>query len=139
MSPERSYKFILGFAGTPELSEFKCNGSMNYNSSASNGNDPRGFAWCSGEYRCGMYNHYYPPNAAAWDCITSVTTDPTPPPDKPTLYSAFGWRTARSMHPGGVNILLADGSCHFVNNDIDMKLWQGMSTRAANDSAGHFQ
>ena len=132
-SAERSYKFVLGFGGTPELSDFKCNGSMNYNSAASNGNDPRGFAWCSGEYRCGMYNHYYPPNAAVCDCIASVTTDPTPPPDKPKLYSAFGWRTARSMHPDGVNVLLADGSVHFTNDNIDMMLWQAMSTRAAAD------
>jgi prepilin-type processing-associated H-X9-DG protein len=132
-SVERSYKFVLGFGGAPELSELKCNGSMNYNSTASNGNDPRGFAWCSGEYRCGMYNHYYPPNAADYDCIASVTTDPTPPPDKPKLYSSFGWRTARSMHPGGVNTLLADGSAHFVNDDIHVTLWQAMSTRDAAD------
>jgi prepilin-type N-terminal cleavage/methylation domain-containing protein/prepilin-type processing-associated H-X9-DG protein len=134
-SVERSYKFILGFGGTPELSDFKCNGSMNYNSTASSGNDPRGFAWCSGEYRCAMYNHYYPPNAAAYDCITSVTTDPTPPPDKPKLYSSFGWRTARSMHLGGVNILLADGSAHFVHDEIHLTLWQAMSTRDAADDA----
>jgi prepilin-type processing-associated H-X9-DG protein len=134
-SAERSYKFVLGFGTTPDLSDFKCNGSMNYNSALSNGNDPRGFAWCSGEYRCGMYNHYYPPNAPAYDCITSVTTDPTPPPDKPILYSAYGWRTARSMHPGGVNALLADGSANFINNEIAWALWQAMSTRAAEDDA----
>jgi prepilin-type N-terminal cleavage/methylation domain-containing protein len=136
-SAERSYKFVLGFAGTPELSDFKCNGSMNYNSAASNGNDPRGFAWCSGEYRSAMYNHHYPPNAAAFDCIASVTTDPTPPPEKPLLYSSFGWRTARSMHPAGVNVLLADGSASYLGNDIDLKLWKAMSTRdAADDAAG---
>jgi type II secretory pathway pseudopilin PulG len=134
-SAERSYKFVLGFAGTPDLSDLKCNGSQNYNSAASNGNDPRGFAWCSGEYRCGMYNHYYPPNAPAYDCIASVTTDPTPPPDKPVLYSAYGWRTARSMHPGGVNAVLADGSANFINHDIALKLWQALSTRAAEDDA----
>jgi prepilin-type N-terminal cleavage/methylation domain-containing protein/prepilin-type processing-associated H-X9-DG protein len=135
-SVERSYKFILGFGGTPELSDLKCNGSTSFNSSSGNGNDPRGFAWCSGEYRCAMYNHYYLPNAAAYDCITSVTTDPTPPPDKPKLYASYGWRTARSMHPGGVNVLLADGSAHLVNNDIDMTSWQAISTRdAADDSA----
>jgi prepilin-type processing-associated H-X9-DG protein len=132
-SAERSYKFVLGFAGAPDLSDLKCNGSQNYNSAASNGNDPRGFAWCSGEYRCGMYNHYYPPNAAACDCIASVTTDPTPAPDKPKLYSAYGWRTARSMHPGGVNILMADGSANFLNDVVDRALWQAMSTRDAAD------
>jgi prepilin-type N-terminal cleavage/methylation domain-containing protein len=131
--PERNYKFLLSFSGTPELTDFKCNGSMNYNSAALNGNDPRGFAWCSGEYRCATYNHYYLPNAEFYDCITSATTDPTPAPEKPILYSAYGWRTARSAHVGGVNVVLADGSAHFFNNDVNRTLWQALSTRNAAD------
>ena len=91
-SPNRSYKFVLSFSSTPNLTDAKCDATQNYNSIASSGNDPRGFAWCSGEYRCTTYNHYYPPNAATCDCITSVTIDPTPPPAKPLLYSAYGWR-----------------------------------------------
>jgi prepilin-type processing-associated H-X9-DG protein len=98
-----------------------------------NGNDPRGFAWCSGEYRCASYNHYYSPNAAHYDCITSVTVDPTLPPQK--LYSAYGWRTARSSHPSGVNAAFADGSTHFIRDDIDISLWRGLSTRDSGDAA----
>jgi prepilin-type processing-associated H-X9-DG protein len=100
---------------------------------ASSGNDPRGFAWCSGEYRCATYNHYYPPNAPICDCITSVTVDPTPPPAKPLLYSAYGWRAARSLHPGGVNILMADGSVRYIGDEVDLILWRGLSTRNAGD------
>ena len=96
-----------------------------------NGNDPRGFAWCSGEYRCALYNHYYAPNAANFDCITSVTVDPTLPPQK--LYSAYGWRTARSAHPGGVNVLYADGSARFIDNGISPIAWKALSTRNATD------
>ncbi len=128
-SPQRSYKFVLSFAGPADLSDVKCGGSMNYNSAASSGNDPRGFAWCSGEYRCAMYNHYYGPNASEYDCIASVVTDSTPPPAKPKLYSAYGWRSARSMHPGGVNVLFADGSARFFGDEIDVGLWRGLSTR----------
>jgi hypothetical protein len=135
-SPERSYKFPLSFGGVPDLSDLKCMGSMNFNSTAATGNDPRGFAWCSGEYRATMYNHYYPPNAAAYDCITSVTTDPTPPPSKPRLYAAYGWRAARSAHLGGVNAALADGSCRFVYDGVDPAVWQAMGTRDGEDTAG---
>ncbi len=129
--PERHYKFSLGFSATPDLTDTRCNSSRNFNSSLGNGNDPRGFAWCSGEYRCALYNHYYPPNTANYDCITSVTVDPSVPPKK--LYSAYGWRTARGAHPAGVNVLLADGSVQFTSNSIDLLIWQHLSTRDSHD------
>jgi prepilin-type N-terminal cleavage/methylation domain-containing protein/prepilin-type processing-associated H-X9-DG protein len=132
-TPQRSYKFVLSFSSSPNLTDAKCDASLKYNSIASSGNDPRGFAWCSGEYRCATYNHYYPPNSTTCDCITSVTVDPTPPPAKPLLYAAYGWRAARSLHPGGVNILLADGSLHYIADEIDLNLWRGLSTRNAGD------
>lgn len=133
-TPQRNYKFSLGFTAVTDLTDAKCNGTRNFNSTASNGNDPRGFAWCSGEYRCALYNHYYLPNADDFDCITSVTVDPTMPPER--LYSAYGWRTARSVHPGGVNIVFADGAARFVQDSIELAIWRGLSTREATDAAG---
>jgi prepilin-type N-terminal cleavage/methylation domain-containing protein/prepilin-type processing-associated H-X9-DG protein len=134
VTPERNYKFTLGFSAVSDLTDARCDGTQSYNSAMGNGNDPRGFAWCSGEYRCASYNHYYSPNAANYDCITSVTVDPTLPPQK--LYSAYGWRTARSNHSGGVNALFADGSTRFIRDDIDISLWRGLSTRDAQDATG---
>jgi prepilin-type processing-associated H-X9-DG protein len=134
--PERNYKFILSFFGPPDLTDVKCDGSMNYNSAAGNANDPRGFAWCSGEYRSALYNHYYPPNAGKYDCITSVTIDASPQPTR--LYSAYGWRAARSMHPGGVNVLFADGGTTFVADTIDLDLWKALSTRNRADSVAGY-
>ena len=131
--PKRNYKFTLGFSAVADLTDSRCNGTTSYNSSTGNGNDPRGFGWCSGEYRCALYNHYYTPNAANFDCITSVTVDPTLPPQK--LYSAYGWRTARSQHPGGVNLLNADGSARFVDNGVSLAVWKAMSTRNGDDDA----
>ena len=131
VTPERNYKFTLGFSAVSDLTDARCNATKSYNSTMGNGNDPRGFAWCSGEYRCALYNHYYPPNAANFDCITSVTVDSTIPPKK--LYSAYGWRTARSLHPSGVNMLLADGSVQFNANEIDLVVWRSLSTRDKQD------
>jgi hypothetical protein len=37
--------------------------------------------------------------------------------------------TARSMHPGGVNCLMADESSKFVANDIDLNVWHVMHSR----------
>jgi prepilin-type N-terminal cleavage/methylation domain-containing protein len=128
-TPQRSYKFILSFSSSPALTDAKCDATLNYNSISASGNNPRGFAWCSGEYRSATYNHYYPPNAPNCDCITSVTVDPTPGPAKPLLYAAYGWRSARSGHPGGVCVLLVDGSVQFVEETINLSVWQASATR----------
>lgn len=135
ISPQRTYRFVLTFSSTPGLTDAKCAATQLFNSSSGNGNDPRGFAWCSGEYRCALYNHYYPPNANILDCVTSVTVDPTPPPAKPILYSAYGWRASRSLHPGGVNVSMADGSGRFLADNIALPVWQALSTRAQAETA----
>ncbi|HKD37563.1 MAG TPA: DUF1559 domain-containing protein [Pirellulales bacterium] len=37
---------------------------------------------------------------------------------------------ARSYHFGGVNIAMADGSIHFVENEIAVSIWRGLATMA---------
>ncbi len=85
----------------------------------------KGFAWAGGEYRCALYNHYYLPNDTNFDCIGAVTGG-----NSQYLYATYGWRTARSRHPGGVNLLLADGSVQFVSNEIALNVWRALSTRS---------
>ena len=41
----------------------------------------------------------------------------------------FGIATARSLHPGGVNSLMADGSVRFVKGSIARMVWRGLGTR----------
>jgi prepilin-type processing-associated H-X9-DG protein len=36
---------------------------------------------------------------------------------------------ARSRHAGGVNVVMCDSSTHFISDDIDHLLWQGLSSR----------
>jgi prepilin-type N-terminal cleavage/methylation domain-containing protein/prepilin-type processing-associated H-X9-DG protein len=40
---------------------------------------------------------------------------------------------SRSLHPGGVNILLVDGSVHFVSQAIDLAVWQGLGSIAGGE------
>ena len=41
--------------------------------------------------------------------------------------------TSRSYHPGGVNVLLMDGSCRFIKNSIAQTTWRALGTRAGGE------
>jgi prepilin-type N-terminal cleavage/methylation domain-containing protein/prepilin-type processing-associated H-X9-DG protein len=92
----------------------------------------RGFLWATGEIRSASYNHFYPPNAATYDCVTN---DITPGPG---VFTAVGFRAARSNHSGGVNVLLGDGSVRFVRNSVDLATWRALATRAGGEVVGDY-
>jgi prepilin-type N-terminal cleavage/methylation domain-containing protein/prepilin-type processing-associated H-X9-DG protein len=75
----------------------------------------RGSKWILGNYGNTLYDHYYTPNPAAWDCMN--------------IQQQKGLLAARSSHPGGVNVQYCDGSVEFVRDDIALELWRGTSTR----------
>ena len=66
------------------------------------------------------------------------------------LAATMEWMGARSKHPGGVHILMVDGSAHFVSNDIDhteerqscgdkvRPVWQAIHTRRGNETVGEY-
>jgi prepilin-type processing-associated H-X9-DG protein len=89
----------------------------------------RGYSWAAGELRCASYNHYYPPNSPNYDCITDL-----PGTSGAQKYTAVGFRAARSNHPGGVNVLLADGSVRFVTNGIQPEMWSALGTQAGGET-----
>ena len=49
-----------------------------------------------------------------------------------------GWgdttAASRSLHPGGVNILLADGGVRFIHENIDVKTWRWLATIAGEET-----
>ncbi|HJQ78495.1 MAG TPA: DUF1559 domain-containing protein [Lacipirellulaceae bacterium] len=75
----------------------------------------RGAKWILGNYGNTLYDHYYSPNAATWDCMN--------------LQQQKALSAARSMHPGGVMVLYCDGSVRFSSNSIDQSLWRALATR----------
>ncbi|HEV7225009.1 MAG TPA: DUF1559 domain-containing protein [Pirellulales bacterium] len=81
-----------------------------------------GTTWLMGGFRHTWYNHIRTPNSVFPDCG----------PQK----GAF---TARSAHPGGVNIVLADGAGRFITSNIELAVWRAIATRAGTDAlSGEF-
>ncbi len=119
-------QLVYAFVTYP-VEESKCNAATAWNV-----NNRRGFLWATGEIRSGSYNHYYPPNADAVDCVTY-----NPATGEQNLTSE-GFHTARSLHTRGVNVLLLDGSVRFVTNSVDLSTWRALGTRAGGETPGEW-
>ena len=120
----KDYQVDYKFTFSAPITDTKCANTNQWNVS-----DGRGFAWASGEFRCALYNHYYTPNQVSFDCIgVNLAASPD------ILYTPYGWRAARSKHPGGVNQLMADGSVQFVQDSIDPTIWTAWATREGNET-----
>jgi prepilin-type N-terminal cleavage/methylation domain-containing protein/prepilin-type processing-associated H-X9-DG protein len=74
-----------------------------------------GFTWFYGDFECAAYNHAQEPNGRVPDALAGG----------PWL----GIATARSLHPGGVNCLMGDGSVRYVRETIARQVWRGLGTR----------
>jgi prepilin-type processing-associated H-X9-DG protein len=44
-------------------------------------------------------------------------------------------RGFKSLHPGGVQFVMVDGSVHFVNESIDHNIYRGLATRDGGETA----
>lgn len=64
-----------------------------------------------------LYNHAQVPNGTIPDAIYANNL------------TARGMTTARSLHPGGVNLLMGDGSLRFVSETIAQAPWRALGTR----------
>jgi len=82
----------------------------------------RGAKWIDGHYGNSLYNHFYTPNPKTWDCGNGSHNK--------------GLSTARSRHPGGVQLLLCDGSARFVADTIALPAWRALATRGGGEVAG---
>jgi prepilin-type N-terminal cleavage/methylation domain-containing protein/prepilin-type processing-associated H-X9-DG protein len=122
VDPRTTYAFV----NSVPLTDAACLKARIWNFS-----DLRGFSWANGEYRCTLYNHKWGPNSPQVDSVSSQMVGMAG--DNSAIltwqYACYGWRSARSRHRGGVNVLMADGSGCFYTDDIDLATWQALSTR----------
>jgi prepilin-type processing-associated H-X9-DG protein len=90
--------------------------------------DTRGYTWWGG---AAGFTTYIGPNSPLPDAMTggSCGTVPPNPPctttSTPTYPRLMG---ARSLHPGGVNVSMCDGSVHFVRDSISYPIWNALGS-----------
>jgi prepilin-type N-terminal cleavage/methylation domain-containing protein/prepilin-type processing-associated H-X9-DG protein len=82
-----------------------------------------------------LYHHNFGPNSGVPDGMRTDWCVNIPQAPCAGTYTAWEPKkmtmSARSAHAGGVNVLLADGSVHFVTDDIELALWQAACTPKA--------
>ncbi|MBN1855198.1 MAG: DUF1559 domain-containing protein [Pirellulales bacterium] len=78
----------------------------------------RGATWLWGRESATTFSAYMLPNTAVPDMYAKGT----------------GFFAARSNHPGGVNVLFADGSVRFINDSIPRVVWHALSTRTGGET-----
>jgi prepilin-type processing-associated H-X9-DG protein len=49
-------------------------------------------------------------------------------------FTPYGWRTARSSHSGGANLIFADGSLQFISDTIELDIWRAIATIAGGET-----
>ncbi len=82
-----------------------------------------GWTWLYAGFGHTQYNHVLTPNSRKPDVGVS----------NGLLSIYYGAITARSLHKGGVNLLLGDGSAKFVADSIDQTIWRALATIAGNE------
>ena len=87
-----------------------------------------------------LYHHNHTPNSLIPDQMRysfCKNTDDAPCEGSFDRYDQRDLTmTARSYHPGGVNLLMGDGSVRFVNESIDQNTWWAICTPQAVGSEG---
>lgn len=89
-----------------------------------------------------IYQHNRTPNTTTPDDFRSALCVSIPKAPCVGTYTAYNNRavimSARSRHPGGVNVALADGSTRFVSDTVNVATWQALGTIREGEIVGDF-
>jgi len=85
------------------------------------------FVWTGVNGECCETGRYRRPDGSGPSTAAAWWPGAGPHPFSPTYLSAWGpkaeWPGADSSHPGGTNVIVADGSVRMVQDNIDWGLW----------------
>jgi prepilin-type N-terminal cleavage/methylation domain-containing protein len=89
-----------------------------------------------------LYMHDQTPNSSVPDQFRTSLCISIPRAPCVGTYTAYNNRSivlaARSLHVGGVQVLLADGSVRFVSNNIHAPTWRALGTPNLSETMGEF-
>jgi prepilin-type N-terminal cleavage/methylation domain-containing protein len=94
--------------------------------------------WRGDMYNDDGTNHFMTittPNSSVADVVNWANTT-NPDPLMPVSTAGAEFNAARSHHIGGVNVVMADASTHFVSNTISLSTWQAMGTMNGDETLG---
>jgi prepilin-type N-terminal cleavage/methylation domain-containing protein/prepilin-type processing-associated H-X9-DG protein len=113
-SPSRDW---LAISSHPQLTGDQWSELCSDLSDTSNGRLDAGRTWMIAG---GAYAHFY-----------TATGPNSPVPDCGSYFynQGYGAFAARSYHPGGVNVLIADGSARWFGSTVSLALWRSLGTR----------
>jgi prepilin-type N-terminal cleavage/methylation domain-containing protein/prepilin-type processing-associated H-X9-DG protein len=110
-----------GSPSTPAQAVTDCQG-FDWTNLAFQGRSTVGAPWLEGYHSTTIYFHTSQPGTRScmYPSVGGVVT------------------TANSSHPGGVNVLMCDGSARFVAYSVDLATWQGLGTIGGNELLGNY-
>jgi prepilin-type processing-associated H-X9-DG protein len=73
-----------------------------------------------------MVNTVFPPNYEIPDCYYRWDNN----------HAAV---SVRSRHPGGANVLMLDGSVHFISDSINERVWWALGSMAGGETVDNSQ
>ncbi|MDG3003188.1 DUF1559 domain-containing protein [Paludisphaera mucosa] len=79
----------------------------------------QGMSWVMGEMCCTSYNHVGVPNGKTCAGVGFAGSMANMPMQVPPS----------SLHPGGVNAMMGDGSVRFVKSSVGLQTWRALGTR----------
>jgi prepilin-type N-terminal cleavage/methylation domain-containing protein/prepilin-type processing-associated H-X9-DG protein len=89
-----------------------------------------------------LYQHNQTPNNPAPDWFRQGWCVSVPRAPCVGTYSSWNPKslilTARSRHPGGVNVLLGDGGVRFVADQVDLAAWRALSSPRGGEVPGEY-
>ena len=94
--------------------------------------------WYESTYMGTHYNHMYTPNSSFPDCCLAcrLSAGNTRAGRDNTERVII---TARSYHPGSVNVLMSDGAVRSVANTVDLTVWRAIGTRSGQEPISNTQ
>ncbi len=105
------------YAACRSLNPYNPNGPTGVGGFNASGSISFGEFWWDGHYETGQYNHIMTPNT--WSCDDAASN----------WVNDAGATDASSHHPGGVNVVFADGSVRFVKDSISPPTWWALGSR----------